>query len=103
MLFKLVVLILSLAALSASMLAVRQERLVAVGQMAEAIRRSERAERDTWRLRLEIARAMAPQRIASDAERVLGPLEPIMLDTAGEWCPPELLYADSPATGGAGL
>ncbi|GAB4519879.1 MAG: hypothetical protein Tsb0013_23630 [Phycisphaerales bacterium] len=90
MLAKLLVLILSLAALSASVLAVRQERLAAVGEMAEALRRAERADRELWRIRIEIAGHLAPDELAASVERALGETEPILLDDCERWCPPEL-------------
>ncbi len=91
MLAKLLVLILSLAALSASVLAVRQERLQAVGEMADTLRRSERADRELWRLRVEIAKRLAPDELSARLARELGDLKPIMLDDCERWCPPELV------------
>ena len=90
MLAKLLVLILSLAALSASVLAVRQERLEAVGEMAEALRRAERADRELWRLRVKIGERLAPDELAERIERELGETMPIILDDCERWCPPEL-------------
>ncbi|MEM1423279.1 MAG: hypothetical protein AAGH64_04675 [Planctomycetota bacterium] len=96
MLAKLLVLILSLAALSASVLAVRQERLASVGEMAEALRRSERADRELWRIRVEIASRLAPDRLTEKVERALGETRPIMLDACERWCPPdELVHGSS--------
>ena len=93
MLAKLLVLILSLAALSASVLAVRQERLASVGEMAEALRRAERADRELWRIRVDIARRLAPDQLSAKVERALGETRPILFDECERWCPPEDLLA----------
>lgn len=93
MLAKLIVLIVSVAALSASVLVVRQERLAAVGEMADALRRAERADRTLWRIRVEIAERLAPDELAERVAMELGELEPILLEDCERWCPPEPLTA----------
>jgi hypothetical protein len=94
MLAKLIVLIVSVAALSASVLVVRQERLAAVGEMADALRRSERADRELWRLRVEIARDLEPETLNAAILDTLGPMEPILIEECDLWCPPELAARD---------
>lgn len=81
MLAKLVTIVLALALTAASLLAVRQQRLQAVSEMATAIERAAALDRRTWRARVEIARQVAPDRL----ERALAayaPMEPIRV----EWC-----------------
>lgn len=90
MLAKLVVLIVSVASLSASMLVVRQQRLEAVGEMADTLRRSERADRELWRLRVDIAERLSPEELNEAIRATLGPMEPILIDDCERWCPPGL-------------
>jgi hypothetical protein len=79
MLAKLIALILGLALTGASLLVVRQQRLVAVGEMADALRRSEAAGRDLWRMRVEIADRLSPDALRAALDRT-GDFEPILLE-----------------------
>ena len=102
MLAKLVIIVVALALTAASLLAVRQQRLQAVGEMATAIERAAALERRTWRARVEIARLASP-RALEEALRGLGEFEPICV----RWCeivdvaaPCERRVAPRPGHGG---
>jgi hypothetical protein len=89
---KLVAIVLALALTAASLLAVRQQRLQAVSEMATAIERAAALDRQAWRARVEIAKRVAPEAL----ERELagrGELDPIRV----EWC--EIVDV-GPAAGG---
>lgn len=81
MLAKLVIIVLALALTAASLLAVRQQRLQAVSEMATAIERAAALDRQTWRARVEIAKRVSPETLG----RLLagqGAMEPIRV----QWC-----------------
>lgn len=83
MLAKIAALILVSAAAAAGLLSVRQQRLEAVHEMSAAVRRAEALDRQLWRVRIDLARRITPERVHELAQQ-LGPLEPVPL----EWCPP---------------
>lgn len=81
MLAKLVAIVLALGLTAASLLAVRQQRLQAVSEMATAIERAAALDRQTWRARVEIAKRTSPEAL----ERALatqGEMDPIRV----RWC-----------------
>ncbi len=77
---KLAVLILSIGVVACVLLTVRQLRLQAVHEMAEVQRRVAERDRTLWRLRVEIASRLTPDRVEQMVQ-ALGPLESIDLDT----------------------
>lgn len=81
MLAKLVMIVLALALTAASLLAVRQQRLQSVSEMATAIERASALDRRTWRVRVEIGRRVAPESIEPVIAR-MGEFEPMLV----EWC-----------------
>ncbi len=66
---KLAVLILTIGAVAATLLAARQQRLYAVHESAEATRRIVEHDRTLWRLRGEIAERVMPGRVKKMADR----------------------------------
>ena len=77
MLAKLAFLVLVIAATGAGLLTVRQQRLEAVHEMAEALDRAAVLEREVWRLRVEAARLTSPQ-YAQELLAVLGETKPVV-------------------------
>lgn len=71
---KLVVLILTIGAVAATLLAARQQRLQAVHETAEAMRRITEHDRTLWRLRSEIAERVTPGKVRKLATERFGPL-----------------------------
>lgn len=65
-----------LALTAASLLVVRQQRLTAVREMADAAQRAAEFDRKLWRVRVEIARRVTPQKIR-DVLEGFGPMSPI--------------------------
>lgn len=86
MLGKLALLILVAAATAASVLAIRQQRLVAMHEMARSVERSAEMDRKLWRVRADIAERITPGRIrdALEGDAGLGELAPIPI----YWNPP---------------
>ncbi len=82
MLAKLLAIVLALAVTAAGLLAVRQQRLQAVSEMATAIERASALDRRTWRVRVEIASRTSPEAL----ERALGDDRPEMEPMLVEWC-----------------
>lgn len=78
---KVVTLILATALTAAGLLVVRQQRLQAVYEMTRSIDRAAQDERQTWRLRAEISRRLAPGELRQMAES-LGPLQPVPHEVA---------------------
>jgi hypothetical protein len=66
---KLAFLVLVVAATACALLAVRQQRLEAVGAMADSLRRSAALDRTTQLFRVEITRRVTPERVAWLTER----------------------------------
>jgi hypothetical protein len=98
MLAKLVMIVIALALTGASLLAVRQQRLQAVSDMATAIERASALDRQTWRARIEIARRVSPEALEPLIAE-MGAFEPMLV----EWCEFIEPRADSrsePAHGG---
>lgn len=81
MLAKLAVIVLALGVTASSLLAVRQQRLQAVSEMATAIERASAMERRAWRVRVEIARRSTPESLVAALEG-RGEMEPIIV----RWC-----------------
>ncbi|TVQ63510.1 MAG: hypothetical protein EA379_03750 [Phycisphaerales bacterium] len=79
---KLAALIIALALVAGALLAVRQQRIMAAHEMVRAHTRIVERERDLWRLRLEIARHLSPERIEQIAAS-LGPMRPAPPDGDG--------------------
>ncbi|MBC7834949.1 MAG: hypothetical protein H7Y88_07590 [Phycisphaerales bacterium] len=73
---KLAFTILAVGLMACVLLATRQQRLQAVHELAQVQKRVAEHDRDLWRLRLEIARRITPQRIERMAT-ILGPLQPL--------------------------
>jgi hypothetical protein len=67
---KLAVLILTIGAVAATLLAARQQRLYAVHESAEAMRRIVEHDRTLWRLRGEIAERVMPGKVKQMADRL---------------------------------
>ncbi len=76
MVAKLAMLILVMALTAASLLVVRQQRLQAVREMADAAERAATFDRTLWRVRIDIASRVTPAEIAQMAQ-ALGPMHPI--------------------------
>lgn len=76
MVAKLAMLILVMALTAASLLVVRQQRLQAVREMADAAERAATFDRTLWRVRVDIARRVTPTEVAEMA-RTMGPMQPI--------------------------
>ncbi len=70
MVAKLLAIVLTLALTAAGLLAIRQQRLQAVSEMAAAIERASTLERQTWKIRAEIASRVAPHAL----KNLIGPL-----------------------------
>jgi hypothetical protein len=70
---KLVVLILTIGGVAATLLAARQQRLYAVHESAQAMRRIVEHDRTLWRLRSEIAERVTPNKVRKLVNR-FGPL-----------------------------
>lgn len=60
MVAKLMAIVLTLAVTAAGLLAIRQQRLQAVSEMAAAIERASALERQTWKVRAGIAGRVSP-------------------------------------------
>jgi hypothetical protein len=60
MVAKLMAIVLTLALTAAGLLAIRQQRLQAVSEMAAAIERASALERQTWKVRASIAGRVSP-------------------------------------------
>ena len=86
MFLKLATLIVVFAGVASGLLAVRQQRLQAAHDMAEAMRRAAEMDRQLWRLRAEIAARTTPDEI----QRRLNEL-PTMAPIEVDWCPPETI------------
>jgi hypothetical protein len=71
---KLAVLILTIGAVAATLLAARQQRLQAVHETAEAMRRISEHDRTLWRLRSEIAERVTPGKVRRLATDRFGPM-----------------------------
>lgn len=76
MVAKLAMLILVMALTAASLLVVRQQRLQAVREMADAAERAATFDRTLWRVRVDIARKVTPAQVAEMA-KAMGPMLPI--------------------------
>jgi len=63
MVAKLMAIVLTLAVTAAGLLAIRQQRLQAVSEMAAAIERAASLERQTWKVRAAIAQRVSPQEL----------------------------------------
>lgn len=95
MVLKAAALILITTGTAAGVLSVRQQRLQAVHETAQAIESAARMDRELWSVRLEVATRLSPEHLrvtlrALEAEA--GPLEPVF----GDWCdtlPPDVLRA----------
>lgn len=96
MLAKLVTIVLALALTAASLLAVRQQRLQAVSEMATAIERGAALDRQTWRARVEIAQRVSPEALARVLSERHEEMEPIRV----RWC--EFVNVADAAKGRAG-
>lgn len=70
---KLALIILTIGAVAATLLAARQQRLYAVHESAEAMRRIAEHDRTLWRLRGEIADRVTPDKVKKMADH-FGPL-----------------------------
>lgn len=93
MMAKLGILILTAALTATGVLVVRQQRLMAVHEMAVSIQRSADLDRKLWRLRGQIAAQISPKKVRT-AVSVLGDLNPIPL----YWCPPDVSEQFDPPT-----
>lgn len=91
---KLILLILTGGLTAAALLVVRQQRLQAVYEMTRALDRAAEHDRKLWKLRIEIARQITPDRVERMAAN-LGGLHPIPLEV----CEPA---PAAPAPKGAG-
>lgn len=76
---RLITLILSIGFAACVLLTLRQHRLQAAHELAEVARRIDEHDRVLWRLRVEVAGRVTPQRVYQLA-RMLGPLAPIEID-----------------------
>lgn len=92
MVAKLAMLILVMALTAASLLVVRQQRLQAVREMADAAERAANFDRTLWRVRVEIAEAVTPEDVTAMA-KALGPMHHIPLP----WGLPSLASSRLPA------
>ncbi|MCA9293309.1 MAG: hypothetical protein KDA20_05790 [Phycisphaerales bacterium] len=98
MLYKLALLVLAIAATGAGLLTVRQQRLEAVHDMAEALDRAAVLEREVWRMRIEAARLTSPEH-AQQLLVQIGETRPVVtpwhepLNVA----PPNTRFATSPS------
>ncbi len=90
---KVAMLVLVGALMAASLLVVRQQRLHAVREMAEAAERAARFDRTLWRVRVEIARRITPEGVHQMAAD-MGPLLPIPTP----WSDPVLALAEVSGT-----
>jgi len=84
---KLGALIAALALTAAGLLVVRQQRLQAVSDMAQAVERAAEMERQCWRIRIEIAQRIEPDEF-EEALAGLGPMAPLRLRRCEIVCPP---------------
>ena len=69
---KLMAIVLTLGLTAAGLLAIRQQRLQAVSEMAAAIERASALERQTWKVRASIAERVAPGSLKSRIEPLGG-------------------------------
>jgi len=76
MVAKLLAIVLTLALTAAGLLAIRQQRLQAVSEMAAAIERASWLERQTWKVRSEIAVRVSPDKVET-LMKSLGDVEPL--------------------------
>lgn len=83
MLGKLSALVLAAALSAAAVLVIRQQRLMAMHDMAKSVERSAELDRKLWRVRADIAGKITPGKVRAMVAD-LGPLEPIPM----YWCPP---------------
>ncbi|MFM9959144.1 MAG: hypothetical protein ACKVZJ_13860 [Phycisphaerales bacterium] len=88
MLGKLALLILVAACTAAGVLAIRQQRLVAMHDMARSVERSAELDRKLWRIRADIAELITPGRVRTmvEGDEGLGDLGPIPI----YWNPPSV-------------
>lgn len=86
MLGKLAFLILVAAGTAAGVLAIRQQRLVAMHNMARSVERSAELDRKLWHVRADIAERITPGRVRAmvEGDEGLGDLGPIPI----YWNPP---------------
>ncbi|MEO1128542.1 MAG: hypothetical protein AAFX05_02415 [Planctomycetota bacterium] len=85
---KLAALIVAFALTAVGLLAVRQQRLQAVSDMASSIERAAEMDRQSWRLRVEVARRLDPDALQRAVES-LGDVSPLQLRECEIICPPE--------------
>jgi hypothetical protein len=85
---KLAALIVVFALTAVGLLAVRQQRLQAVSDMASSIERAAEMDRQSWRLRVEVARRLDPDALERALES-LGDVSPLQLRECEIICPPE--------------
>ncbi len=78
MLLKLSLVVMVIAATGAGLLTVRQQRLEAVHDMAEALDRAAALEHQVWRMRIEAARLTSPQHAHEMLVR-LGETQPVVV------------------------
>lgn len=83
MLAKLGTLVVVGALTAAGILVIRQQRLVAMHEMARSVERSAEMDRKLWRVRADIAARITPANVRTMLAG-MGPLEPIPM----YWCPP---------------
>jgi hypothetical protein len=79
---KFIAVILAIGVVACALLTLRQHRLQAAHELAEIERRVAEHDRVLWRLRVEIATRVTPQRVHRLAQ-ALGPLAPIEIDRWG--------------------
>lgn len=96
---KLVVLILTIGAVAATLLAARQQRLYAVHESAQAMRRIVEHDRTLWRLRSEIAQRVTPNKVRQLVNR-FGPLAYYYSERSSNLATGELVL-HSPLSGAA--
>lgn len=95
---KLAVLILAVGVFACSLLALRQQRLDAVHELAVSQKRMAERDRDLFQLRTRIASRVMPDRVEALAAKI-GPLEPIRVDgptRPGTPNPTAITIADPP-------
>jgi hypothetical protein len=99
---KLAAIILALGILGCTLLAMRQQRLQAAHELAEAQLRIRKSDEQLWLLRAQIARRLNPENIRDMASGA-GPLRPVA-SPPPPIAPPELMGPPAPkrADGGAG-
>lgn len=85
MLAKLSLFILVGACTAAGVLVIRQQRLVAMHDVARSVERSAELDRKLWQVRADLAQRITPSRVRGMVD-TLGPMQPIPL----YWCPPSV-------------